>query len=54
MKIEADTDKILDLMRKRGIKCAKEEEIRIWGKKGPDGKPECSDGGCSSCGSDCR
>ena len=41
-------------MRKRGIKCAKEDEIKMWGKKGPDGKPECSDGGCSSCGSDCR
>ena len=41
-------------MRKRGIKCAKEEEIKIWGKKGPDGKPTCSEGGCGSCGSDCR
>ena len=41
-------------MRKRGIKCAKEEEIKIWGKKGPDGKPECSDGGCSSCGTNCH
>ena len=40
-------------MRKRGIKCAK-EEIKIWGKKGPDGKPECSDGGCSSCGTNCH
>ena len=25
-------------MRKRGIKCAKEEEIKIWGKKDKDGK----------------
>ena len=41
-------------MRKRGIKCAKEEEKKIWGKKGPDGKPECSDGGCSSCGTKCH
>ena len=41
-------------MRKRGIKCAKEDEIKMWGRKGPDGKPECSDGGCSSCGSDCH
>ena len=41
-------------MRKRGIKCAKEDEMKMWGRKGPDGKPECSDGGCSSCGSDCR
>jgi hypothetical protein len=41
-------------MRKRGIKCAKEDEIKLWGKKGPDGKPECSDGGCSSCGTNCH
>ena len=41
-------------MRKRGIKCAKEEEIKIWGKKDKDGKSVCSEGGCSSCGSDCR
>ena len=41
-------------MRKRGIKCAKEDEIKMWGKKGPDGKPECSEGGCGSCGSNCR
>ena len=41
-------------MRKRGIKCAKEDEIKMWGRKGPDGKPECGEGGCSSCGSDCR
>ena len=39
-------------MRKRGIKCAKEEEMKIWGKKGPDGKPlPCDEGGCGSCGS---
>ena len=38
-------------MKKRGIKCAKEDEIKLWSKKGPDGKPECSEGGCSSCGS---
>ena len=38
-------------MKKRGIKCAKEDEIKLGGKKGPDGKPECSEGGCSSCGS---
>lgn len=44
-------------MRKRGIKCAKEEEIRLWGRKGPDGKPvDCDEGGCASCGSrtDCH
>ena len=41
-------------MRKRGIQCAKEDEIKLWGKKNPDGTPQCSDGGCASCGSDCR
>ena len=36
-------------MRKRGIKCAKEEEIKLWGKKDADGHPvACS--GCGSCG----
>jgi len=39
-------------MRKRGIKCAKEEEIRLWGRKGPDGESAaCDDGGCGSCSS---
>ena len=39
-------------MRKRGIKCAKEEEMKIWGKKDKDGKPvACDEGGCGSCGS---
>ena len=41
-------------MRKRGLKCAKEEEIKIWGRKNPDGTPQCDEGGCSSCGSDCH
>ncbi len=41
-------------MRKRGIKCAKEEEIRLWGRKGPDGKPvDCDEGGCGSCSGSC-
>ena len=38
-------------MRKRGIKCAKEEEMKLWGKKGADGAPGCDDGGCGSCSS---
>ncbi len=38
-------------MRKRGIKCAKEEEMKIWGKKGDNGAPECDDSGCGSCSS---
>ena len=41
-------------MRKRGIKCAKEEEIRLWGPKNEDGTPKCDEGGCASCGADCK
>ena len=43
-------------MRKRGIKCAKEDEIKMWGKKGADGSASCGEGGCGSCGSrnDCH
>jgi len=36
-------------MRKLGIRCAKEEEMRIWGKK--KDKPTCSDSSCSDCAS---
>lgn len=36
-------------MKKLGIKCAKAEEIELWGKRGK-GKPSCKgDAGCSSC-----
>ena len=36
-------------MRKRGIVCAKEDEMRMWGRK--KGKPSCADcGDCNSCG----
>ena len=38
-------------MRKRGIKCAKEEEMKLWGKKGADDTPGCDEGGCGSCSS---
>ena len=41
-------------MRKRGIKCAKEDEIKMWGKKKKDGTPECTESGCASCGTNCR
>ena len=41
-------------MRKRGIKCAKVDEMKLWGPKDSDGKPTCSEGGCGSCGSNCR
>lgn len=35
-------------MRKRGLKCAKEDEIKMWGKK--KDAPECTDTDCESCG----
>ena len=41
-------------MRKRGIKCAKEDEIKMWGKKKKDGTTECNESGCASCGTNCR
>ena len=42
-------------MRKRGIKCAKEEDIRIWGQKDKDGNTvSCDEGGCGSCASSCK
>lgn len=34
-------------MRKRGIKCAKEEEMKLWGKKKQ--APDCSTSGCGDC-----
>ena len=36
-------------MRKRGIRCAKEEELRLWGQKNHKEPPDCGDIGCSSC-----
>lgn len=37
-------------MKKLGIRCAKEEEMRLWGRK--HGKtPTCSDSSCSDCAS---
>ena len=38
-------------MKKLGIKCAKAEEMELWGKKNKGArKPSCNgDGGCSSC-----
>lgn len=36
-------------MRKRGIKCAKEEELKLWGRKNGKDKPDCSDIGCGDC-----
>lgn len=37
-------------MRKLGLKCAREEEMKLWGKKKKN-MPECSDEDCSTCGS---
>ena len=36
-------------MKKLGIRCAKEEEMRLWSKKHGGRKPDCSDLGCSDC-----
>ena len=36
-------------MKKLGIRCAKEEELRIWSKKNGKAHPCCSDLGCGSC-----
>lgn len=39
-------------MKKLGIRCAKEEELRLWAKNGrKTEKPVCSDDGCEACGS---
>lgn len=35
-------------MRKLGIKCAKDDEIKMWGKNGKK-MSGCSDLGCSDC-----
>ncbi|MCM1176776.1 MAG: hypothetical protein NC308_05530 [Clostridium sp.] len=37
-------------MRKRGIVCAKEDELRLWGRKNGKAHPTCSDLGCGDCG----
>ena len=37
-------------MKKLGIRCAKEEEMRLWGRKDKD-KPTCSDADCEACAS---
>ena len=37
-------------MRKRGIRCAKEEEMRLWGKKHRKKNVTCADLGCTDCG----
>jgi len=38
-------------MKRLGIKCAKQEEMQLWGRKRKEA-PSCGgDAGCSSCGS---
>lgn len=36
-------------MRKLGIRCAKEDEMKLWGKRNGKRYPSCSDLGCSDC-----
>ena len=38
-------------MKKLGIRCAKEEEMRLWGKKDGKNHPTCSESTCSDCAS---
>lgn len=38
-------------MKKLGIRCAKEEEMRLWSKKDGTHHPTCSDASCSDCAS---
>ena len=37
-------------LRKRGIVCAKEEELKLWGKDHGKKNPTCADLGCTACG----
>ena len=37
-------------MRKRGIRCVKEEEMKLWGKRHGKKKFTCADLGCTDCG----
>ncbi|NLX41700.1 MAG: hypothetical protein GXY75_07415 [Bacteroidales bacterium] len=37
-------------LREKGIVCAKDEELRIWGRKNKcDDDAECSESGCETC-----
>lgn len=39
-----------DNMKKLGIKCAKQEEMKLWGKKNSRQRPSCEGNtGCTSC-----
>ena len=41
-------------MRKHGIRCAKEEELRIWGRKKQRPNTGCEEIECSSCSDTCK
>ncbi len=41
-------------MRKRGIICAKEEELRLWGKKKRQKAGNCGEASCGSCTASCE
>ena len=37
-------------MKRLGIRCAKAEEMELWGRKNPGGRPSCNgDAACTSC-----
>lgn len=36
-------------LRRRGIICAKEEELRTWKRRGGQSRKECPEGGCDGC-----
>lgn len=40
-------------LRKRGIVCASEEEMRLYGRKGKKSAAKCSPENCAECGAIC-
>lgn len=36
-------------MKKRGIRCVKEEEMKLWGKNIKGDAPSCDENSCSGC-----
>lgn len=41
-------------LRKKGIICANEEEMKIWGKRTPKGTPSCGNPDCQECPAKCK
>jgi hypothetical protein len=37
-------------MKKKGIRCAREEEMKLWGKNRKKGEFSCDDASCGDCG----